>query len=218
MARKPGRGTTPPFVQDLLRIVVREKSQNVVAKEIGIGVAAVNRYLKGIGEPTSETYEKLAGYFGISVWHLRGESGGSIWMASDDIIDKILSISVSNFETLTEHDFIYTDDFFYIGVCLSLATLVLEIPAEKNIDSKKEYILMAQEKAKTVIAKYGNYYKSQSQEDNYNDDDSESGTPVITPTTANENHMDNDPTGDRTDHQQLAKESGQDNKRQRKTP
>lgn len=73
MARKLGRGDTPSHIRNLLKAAVEKKSQNVVAREIGVGVAVVNRYLKGIGEPTTETLQKLADYFGMPVWVLRGE-------------------------------------------------------------------------------------------------------------------------------------------------
>lgn len=68
-----GRGNTPERVVELLKKKVDEKSQYAVSKEIGLGLAVINRYLRGIGEPTQATLEKLAGYFGVSVAELRGE-------------------------------------------------------------------------------------------------------------------------------------------------
>ncbi|MBW4056794.1 MAG: helix-turn-helix transcriptional regulator [Proteobacteria bacterium] len=38
-------------------------------------LAAIGRYLKGIGEPTTATLQKLADYFKVPVWELRGIKG-----------------------------------------------------------------------------------------------------------------------------------------------
>jgi len=68
-----GRGKTPQLVVDLLKKAVAEKSQSAVSKETELGLAVINRYLRGIGEPTYATLEKLARYFGVSVVELRGD-------------------------------------------------------------------------------------------------------------------------------------------------
>lgn len=72
--RRSGRGTTPNNVVDLLRKAVEDTSQLDVSKKLEIGVASINRYINGVGEPTQETLEKLAAYFGVSVGYLRGET------------------------------------------------------------------------------------------------------------------------------------------------
>ncbi len=57
---------------ELLKKAVAEKSQSAVSKESGLGLATINSYLKGVGEPTTATLETLAYYFGTSVAYLRG--------------------------------------------------------------------------------------------------------------------------------------------------
>ena len=68
-----GGGRTPERLVELLNKAVKEISQSAVARETGITQSAVHRYMKGIGEPSQATLEKLAAYFGVSVPWLRGE-------------------------------------------------------------------------------------------------------------------------------------------------
>jgi transcriptional regulator with XRE-family HTH domain len=74
MVRERGSGKTPARVIELLKKEVSEKSLLAVSKSTGLGLAAIGRYLKGIGEPTTATLEKLADYFKVSVQELRGEN------------------------------------------------------------------------------------------------------------------------------------------------
>jgi transcriptional regulator with XRE-family HTH domain len=60
-------------VVDLLAKEVSKKSMLAVSKATGIGLAAIGRYLKGVGEPTTKTLERLADYFRVSVPWLRGD-------------------------------------------------------------------------------------------------------------------------------------------------
>ena len=76
-----GGGKTPERAVELLNKAVKEISQSAVAREIGITQSAVHRYMKGIGEPSQATLEKLADYFGVSVPWLRGEE--------DPVVDEI---------------------------------------------------------------------------------------------------------------------------------
>ena len=73
MTRERGSGKTPIRVTERLKEEVSEKSMLAVSKATGLGLAAIGRYLKGIGEPTTATLEKLADYFGVTVAWLRGE-------------------------------------------------------------------------------------------------------------------------------------------------
>lgn len=73
MVRERGSGVTPPRVVELLTKEVSEKSMLAVSKATGIGLAAIGRYLKGVGEPTTKTLQKLAEYFKVSVPWLRGD-------------------------------------------------------------------------------------------------------------------------------------------------
>ena len=74
MAKGRGGGKTPERVVDLISRAVAEKSQSAVARESGLALLTVQRYLKGLGEPTDETLQKLADYFKVSVPWLRGDS------------------------------------------------------------------------------------------------------------------------------------------------
>lgn len=56
----------------MLQESVAQKGQRAVARESGIALLSIQRYLKGIGEPTTASLEKLSDYFGESVEWLRG--------------------------------------------------------------------------------------------------------------------------------------------------
>lgn len=72
MTRERGSGKTPESVVSLLREEVQRSSMLAVSRATGIGLAAIGRYLKGIGEPTTATLEKLAQYFEVTTDYLRG--------------------------------------------------------------------------------------------------------------------------------------------------
>lgn len=150
VAKGRGGGKTPERVVELLAVKVSKFGQSVVARETGLTRLTIQRYLKGIGEPTQATLDKLAGYFGVSVAWLRGES---VWPSHYDFWATLLSSA----ETLF------------------LANLESSLPLEKNevdvlLDSAKKFINMSQEAqsyfnhdhlsevinlAKQVIEKYG---------------------------------------------------------------
>ena len=73
MAKGRGSGKTPQRVVELLSKAVAEKNQSAVSRDTGLTLFTVQRCLKGIGEPTTATLEKLSNYFGVAVWYLRGE-------------------------------------------------------------------------------------------------------------------------------------------------
>ena len=73
MTRERGSGKTPERVVKLINDAVSERSIYGVSKETGLGLAAVSRYMKGVGEPTTATLEKIAIWSGTSVAWLRGE-------------------------------------------------------------------------------------------------------------------------------------------------
>lgn len=74
MARETGNGKTPQRVVDELNKMLKKSSLNAISKKTGIGISALHRYQRGIGEPTTATLEKLSDCFGKSVAWLRGES------------------------------------------------------------------------------------------------------------------------------------------------
>jgi transcriptional regulator with XRE-family HTH domain len=109
-------GKTPEKVVTLLRGAVSQKGQSAVARESGIALYSVQRYLKGIGVPTEATLNKLAVYFGVNIWELRGdvyffndESGRSELNSYDKelslaVLEPIEITLVSTLETLINSD------------------------------------------------------------------------------------------------------------------
>lgn len=78
MSRITGSGVTPENLITLLNDEVKKKSLNSIARDSGVGVAALHRYQRGIGEPTKASIEKLSKYFGVSASRLRGDSPMSL--------------------------------------------------------------------------------------------------------------------------------------------
>lgn len=76
MTKGRGGGVTPPIIVEKLKGAVAAKSQSAVSRETGIPLFNIQRYLKGIGEPTTATLQKLADYFEVSVAYLRGYNEG----------------------------------------------------------------------------------------------------------------------------------------------
>jgi hypothetical protein len=83
VVRERGSGVTPERVVELLKEEVEKASILAVSQSTGLGLAAIGRYLKGVGEPTTATLEKLAAYFGTTIPYLRGEP----WAMKDGGID-----------------------------------------------------------------------------------------------------------------------------------
>lgn len=74
MGRPPGKTKTFPRVVKLLTAAVKEKGQKMVEAETKLSQSMISRYLKGEGEPSQATLEKLAASFGVTVVWLRGEN------------------------------------------------------------------------------------------------------------------------------------------------
>ena len=68
-----GGGKTPERIVQLISGEVAKIGQNATSRAIGIPLFSLQKYLKGIAEPTQATFEKLAGYFETTVSWLRGE-------------------------------------------------------------------------------------------------------------------------------------------------
>lgn len=68
-----GRSTTYPRVVELLSKRVSEIGQRSVARESGVSLQAIQRYLRGESEPTFTSLEKLSIYFNVPVPWLQGE-------------------------------------------------------------------------------------------------------------------------------------------------
>lgn len=73
VAKGRGGGKTPERVIQLLTEKVAEFGQSAVARETGLTRLTIQRYLKGIGEPSFDTIGKLSVYSKKSVAWLRGE-------------------------------------------------------------------------------------------------------------------------------------------------
>lgn len=69
-----GGGVTYPRVVELLKAEVEKKGQRGAAAAVKIALLSLQRYIKGKGEPTQASLQKIADYFGVSVPYLRGES------------------------------------------------------------------------------------------------------------------------------------------------
>ena len=159
MTKNTSSGKTPDIVVDLLKNAVGEKGQSAVARESGIALYSVQRYLKGIGYPTEATFQKLADYFGISVWQLQEKSGGFYWFNSQDLADKILRMSDMHFDIALNDDYLLIDDTSFVGVVLSLATLVLEINSKDSSNDINSFVKSVHNKAKCIIEKYGDRHR-----------------------------------------------------------
>src|ERR1039457_1746958 len=72
--RETGSGKTPENLVIALNIELKNKSLNSISKATGVGISALHRYQRGIGEPTKATLGKLSDHFKVSVLWLRGDS------------------------------------------------------------------------------------------------------------------------------------------------
>ena len=82
-AQGRGGGGTPKRLVELLNKVVFESSQSEVARKTGLTQSAIGRYIRGIGEPSQATLQKLANYFEVHVAWLQGVP----WIGKDGNID-----------------------------------------------------------------------------------------------------------------------------------
>jgi transcriptional regulator with XRE-family HTH domain len=74
VAKGRGGGKTPERVVRLLQEAVAKSSQAATSRASGLTLQTVQRYIKGIGEPSQATLVKLAAFFNVTVSYLRGES------------------------------------------------------------------------------------------------------------------------------------------------
>lgn len=97
MAKGRGGGITPEVVTTLLEEAVNKSSIRAVARESGLTQSAVYRYIRGIGEPSSDTLKRLSDYFGVSVAVLRGDG-----FASEKILFEATGLGFSKDVTVFE--------------------------------------------------------------------------------------------------------------------
>ncbi len=104
MAKGRGGGETPERVVELIKEAVAKKSQSAVARESGLALLTVQRYLKGVGEPSLETLQKLSDYFGVSVPWLRGDDPKTYDDAASNIDLALLERIVKTVEEFLKKD------------------------------------------------------------------------------------------------------------------
>lgn len=88
-----GRSITYPRVVELLSKRVSEIGQRAVAREAGITLKAVQRYIGGESEPTLATLEKLSKYFNVLIPWLRGDGPN---LTYEDAKKQYISTTLNN--------------------------------------------------------------------------------------------------------------------------
>jgi transcriptional regulator with XRE-family HTH domain len=150
-----GGGKTPPLVVDLLKKAVTEKSQYAVSKETGLGLATINSYLKGVGEPTNATLEKLAVYFKVSAVVLRSEVNSYDPEVSSTVLDSIESALVTVLKMLITTDQEISNTFY----ASALASACKIVSASNALTSilNPDHLSEVQTVAKVVIKAINEY-------------------------------------------------------------
>lgn len=88
MSKGSGCGQTPEKVRTLIQDAIKAHGLRDVSTGLGLGIGAVHRYSKGVGEPTAPTLEKISAYFGVPVPTLRGGAEAEQFLAVDRIAQK----------------------------------------------------------------------------------------------------------------------------------
>jgi transcriptional regulator with XRE-family HTH domain len=159
-----GGGKTPSMVVELLKRKVEEKSQYAVSKETGLGLATINSYLKGIGEPTTKTLEKLADYFGVSVSVLRGEGllsekklteyTGLTFDVNVNAYTKFVFFTQQEFDAALEDTGFFGTNIHFIHSTVDRANALLQLPEDFYNNIHPKIWLTLTQKANAIIAKY----------------------------------------------------------------
>jgi len=156
-----GAGKTPAKVVDLLTAEVAKKSQIAVARETGLTLLTVQRYLKGIGEPREKNLKRLADYFKRSVSELRGDILYDFFPDSYGFTNKFLLTANVYFVEVLKRDYREFKKegilFDYIEVVLSLAKMVIDMPLSMTVSIEQKSLVETQELAKEVVNRYADY-------------------------------------------------------------
>jgi transcriptional regulator with XRE-family HTH domain len=156
-----GAGKTPAKVVDLLTAEVAKKSQIAVARETGLTLLTVQRYLKGIGEPREKNLKRLADYFKRSVSELRGDILYDFFPESYGFAKKFLLTANVYFVEVLKRDYREFKKvgilFDYIEVVLSLAKMVIDMPSSMTVSIEQKFLVETQELAKEVVNRYADY-------------------------------------------------------------
>jgi hypothetical protein len=135
-----GGGKTPERVIALINEEVQKLGQNAAARAIGIPLFSIHKYMKGIAEPNEATFEKLAEYFGKTVFWLRGyEIVGTHDKYALNIQTEDFSGSIDNWDNVRGyalHELIQLIEKYDTN---SLIELILWLREKTGYAAKQEY-------------------------------------------------------------------------------
>lgn len=133
MSKNTSSGKTPEKIVKLLTEAVKARGQSAVARESGIALYSVQRYLKGIGYPTLATLDKLAIYFKMSVAELMGNPDvGNLPFLVDQFRD-------SDFVKCSEEEM----EIHLFSMCLASEDMLMSLNV-RPATRKKQLIKQAQ--------------------------------------------------------------------------
>lgn len=158
MAKGSGSGKTPERLFELLNKAVAEKSQSAVSRETGLGLAAINRYVKGVGEPTTKTLQIFADYFGVGVAELRGEESvwknNTQWPEDSDSLLNIFNQIISLFAIVLKEENVEEK---IIAAALVSAISIRILPAAVESRIQIDDLRYIKKLATEVYEKFGGY-------------------------------------------------------------
>lgn len=161
VAKGRGGGKTPVKVVELLAKEVAGSGQAATARATGLTLQTVQRYIKGIGEPSQATLEKLADYFKMPVWELRGDT-----IFNSDVVEKSVVEIFTSLRSLREKIPLSDDMRLFLSQIENASVRILKAvtstlvdegsisPGElKIIDNKAHTIMEVNKMLKTKISK-----------------------------------------------------------------
>lgn len=166
MSRETGSGKTPQRVVDKLNEKLSETSLNAMSRTTGVGISALHRYQKGIGEPTTATLQKLADYFGVSVAWLRGEEEElsnweieNMWLRMMETEFIILKTLTPREETILRTAGKIEELCLEVNLneVLTHARNILNLSEDEAKKLDDSYLKTVQAHAKSVMEKYSDY-------------------------------------------------------------
>ena len=142
MVQGRGGGKTPEMVVEIVKAVVAEKGQSAFSRESGIGRLVIQRILKGVGEPTKATLDKLSKCLGYSVSELMGY-GSSGWI-KENTRTTGNSPNTLNFSKLKQHggETISFDHAYTVEDFLEVTRHLIRLWDTAQENEKKAYSMM----------------------------------------------------------------------------
>jgi len=95
-----GGGKTPERVVQLIKDEIAKNGQNATARAIGLPLYSIQKYMKGVAEPSQATLDKLAGYFEKSVAWLRGSGLQRTKPHNKEILDYIRTTIANEYSSI----------------------------------------------------------------------------------------------------------------------